>query len=89
MQRAAITLDTKIIPITSTTVTNEETRLIAKEPRAKMKKMKKDANHALAMFLAWYRIELKVGLSRPKASLVLAVEPTTEPTLLMLLIKAG
>ena len=85
----AITLDTTIIAITSTKVATEETRFIAKEPKAKMMKIEKDASQALVMFLAWLWIELKHGLSKPKASLVLAVEPTTEPTLLMLLIKAG
>ena len=89
MPMTAITLDTQIIVITLRTFDNEDTRLIANELKAKTTKIKNDASHALAMFLAWFRMELNVGLSRPKASFVLAVEPTTEPTLLMLLIKAG
>jgi len=89
MPMTAITLDNQIIVITLRTFDNEDTRLIAKELKAKITKIKNDASHALAMFLAWLRMELNVGLSRPKASFVLAVEPTTEPTLLMLLIKAG
>jgi hypothetical protein len=85
----AITLDTPIIAITSTKVVSDETRFIAKDPNANMTKIENDASQALVMFLAWLCIELKLGLSKPKASLVFAVEPTTEPTLLMLLIKAG
>ena len=89
MPMTAITLDIQINAIRSMMLDNGDTRLIAKELSAKMMKIRNEANHALVMFLAWFFMELKFGFSKPKASLVLAVEPTTEPTLLMLLIKAG
>ena len=83
----AIKLETQIIAITSIIPDGEDTWLIAKALTARMVKTRNDASHALAMFLLWFLIELKFGLSKPKASLVFAVDPTTEPTLLTLLIK--
>jgi hypothetical protein len=56
---------------------------------AKIVKIKNDAIQALTIFLPCFRIDEKVGESRPNASLVFAVEPTTEPTLLIMLINAG
>jgi len=52
MPMTAITLDTQTTAITLITLDNEDTRLIAKELRAKMMKIKNDANHAVVMFLA-------------------------------------
>ena len=84
-----IMLDTQIIIIKLSTLDSGNTRLIARDMRAKTVDIKSEAVHALVMFLVWFFIEEKEGLSKPKASLVLAVEPTTEPTLLTMLIKAG
>ena len=52
MPMTAKTLDTQTTAITSITLDNEDTRLIAKELRAKMVKIKNDANHAVVMFRA-------------------------------------
>ena len=52
MPMTAIMLDTQTMAITLITLDNEDTRLIAKELRAKMMKIKSDANHAVVMFLA-------------------------------------
>jgi pyridoxine/pyridoxamine 5'-phosphate oxidase len=48
-----------------------------------------EAVHALKIFLTWFRIEENEGVSKPNASFVVAVEPTTEPTSLIMLINAG
>jgi len=85
----AIMLDNQIITIKLSALDSGNTRLIARDMRAKTVEIKSEAVHALVMFLVRFFIEEKEGVSKPKASLVLAVEPTTEPTLLTVLIKAG
>ena len=89
MPMTAITFATQIIAIRSTMLDRGVTWFIASDMAAKTMKTKKEVAYALVMFLAWSFIELKFGLSKPNASLVLAVDPTTDPTLLMLLIRAG
>ena len=68
---------------------NENTPFIARDKIAKMTNTIREADQALKMFLAWFRIEAKDGVSKPKASFVVAVEPTTEPTSPIVSIKAG
>ncbi len=48
-----------------------------------------EAIHAPTIPVKWYFIDVKDGLIVPKASFVVAVEPTMDPTLPILLINAG
>jgi hypothetical protein len=85
----AIMLEIQIINRKSNTVVKAKTWLIANDISAKIVKIRNEATHTLTMFLPWFFIDEKLGESMPNASLVLAVEPTTEPTLLTMLINAG
>ena len=68
---------------------NDNTLFNTKDKVPKVTKTTIEAVQELNMFLAWLRIEINEGASKPKVSFVVAVEPTTEPTAPMLLIKAG
>ena len=89
MSKTAITLESQIIKIKSIMLGSENTWLTAIEIRAKTVKIISEEPQALKMFLAWFFIDEKEGESSPKASLVLAVEPTTKPTALTKLISTG
>ena len=67
---------------------NENKRCIDRDTRAKIINIIIEAVQALKMLFAWFRIEEKEGESKPRASFVVAVEPTTEPTLPIIPIKA-
>ena len=67
----------------------ENTLFIARDRMAKITNTAREADQALKMFFEWLRIEAKDGVSKPKASFVVAVEPTTEPTSPIVSIKAG
>ena len=67
---------------------NENRLFIDRDNTAKIMNIMIEAAQALKMFFAWFRIEEKEGASKPKASFVVAVEPTTEPTLPIMPIKA-
>ena len=67
---------------------NENRLFIDRDNTAKIMNIMIEAAQALKMFFAWFRIEEKEGESKPKASFVVAVEPTTEPTLPIMPIKA-
>ena len=67
----------------------ENTPFIVRDKAAKIMNTTREADQALKMFLAWLRIEAKDGVSKPKASFVVAVEPTTEPTSPIVSINAG
>ena len=61
---------------------------IDRDKTAKITNIIIEAPQALKMLFAWFRIEEKEGASKPKASFVVAVEPTTEPTLPIMPINA-
>jgi pyridoxine/pyridoxamine 5'-phosphate oxidase len=82
-------LDTQIVPTKTNTLDKVNIRLIARDMSAKIVTTKNEDAQALLIFFAWFFIDAKLGVSNPNASLVFAVEPTTEPTLLTILIKAG
>ena len=67
---------------------NENRLFIDRDNTAKIMNIMIEAAQALKMFFACFRIEEKEGASKPKASFVVAVEPTTEPTLPIMPIKA-
>ena len=67
----------------------KENRLcIDKDKTARTTNIIIEAVQALNILFAWFRIKEKEGASKPKASFVVAVEPTTEPTLPIMPIKA-
>ena len=68
---------------------NENTLFNTKDRIPKVTKTAREEVQELNMFLAWLRIESNEGASKPRVSFVVAVEPTTEPTAPILLIKAG
>jgi hypothetical protein len=68
---------------------NEKMPCIERARIAKTTNIMIEAAQALKMFLAWFRMEENEGLSKPRASFVVAVEPTTEPTSPTMSIKAG
>ena len=68
---------------------NENRPCIDRPETAKTTNIAIEATQALKMFFAWFLIEDNEGVSKPKVSFVVAVEPTTEPTSPTKPIKAG
>ena len=81
-------LATSTIEIRLKNTENENRLFTDRDKTARIMNIKIEAAQALKMFFAWFRIEEKEGSSKPKASFVVAVEPTTEPTLPIIPIKA-
>ena len=88
MAATARTLATSTIKIRLEKEEKENRLFIDRDNTAKMMNIIIEAAQALKMFFACFRIEEKEGVSKPKASFVVAVEPTTEPTLPIIPIKA-
>ena len=81
-------LATSTIKISVEKEENENVLCINRDKTARIINIKIEADQALKMVFAWFRIEEKEGVSKPKASFVVAVEPITEPTLPIMPIKA-
>jgi hypothetical protein len=81
-------LATNTTEIRSEKEANEKSLCIDRDKTDRIINIMIEADQALKMFFACLRIEEKEGVSKPKASFVVAVEPTTEPTFPIIPIKA-
>ena len=70
-------------------VENENMLLTDSDKAENRRNIIRDAAHAAKICLEWSRKLEKEGLSKPNASFVVAVDPTTEPTSPTVSIKAG
>lgn len=67
----------------------EEIPVRAKDKSARIKNINSEAPQALKIFFKCRLIEEKDGESKPRASFVVVVEPTTDPTFPIIPIIAG